>query len=112
MPDSCNGAVVAPPELPGSGRVRDIHVRGSDTMMRKFAIASLLTAGVILSGSALAQTDPTPATQAMPASTPAPAAAPAAASTAAPAASTTTKHHKKHHKAKTTAAPASASTAG
>jgi outer membrane lipoprotein-sorting protein len=66
-------------------------------MMRKLAIASLLIAGVALSGSVFAQ---------------------AAASSAPAAASTMHKAHTKSHKAhkkmtiKKTAAPATASTAG
>ncbi|HKR77198.1 MAG TPA: hypothetical protein VJR95_11055 [Rhodanobacter sp.] len=89
-------------------------------MIRKFAIASLLVAGVALSGSVLAQ-------QATPAATPTapqqttPATAPQTAEPAAENAMTpehkTTSHHKaKHHKSHKKAAkksePASTSTAG
>jgi hypothetical protein len=55
-------------------------------MMRKFAIASLLVAGVALSGSVLAQNAAPPAA---PATKPAP---------AQPASSSSSKHHKKSHK--------------
>jgi hypothetical protein len=82
-------------------------------MMRKLAIASLLVAGVALSGSVLAQATAPQSAMAPQQSTAA--AAPAAAGTAAaPKAATTTKHKTKHTKkapAKT-AAPAAASTAG
>jgi hypothetical protein len=83
-----------------------------NTMMRKLAIASLLVAGVALSGSVLAQAAAPQAAMATPQA--APAAAPAAAGTAAaPKAATTTKHKTKHtKKAPAKTAPAASSTAG
>jgi uncharacterized protein YceK len=82
--ETCHGLPVAPPVSPGSGRVRDAGSQSSRLInMRKFAIASLLVAGVALCGSVMAQDA---ASQAAPATK--------TASSAQPAHSSS-HHHKK-----------------
>jgi hypothetical protein len=77
------------PSMPGSGRVRGSQTCSRHTTMRKLAIALMLVAGVVLSGSVIAATAPAPAT----------------GHHAVVAKKSTTKHHQKktHHKAAKTA---------
>jgi hypothetical protein len=90
--ETCHVLAVAPPVSPGSGRVRGIR-RSRLINMRKFAIASLLLAGVALSGSVLAQ-DAAP--QAAPATKPA---------ASQPASSSSSSSHHKNKKNKATPQP-------
>jgi hypothetical protein len=97
MPSGPQCCRVVPPESPGSGRVHGINQFPVSrlTIMRKLAIASLLVAGVALSGSVLAQA--------------APQADAAGKSTTEQAAPKKAAKHHKAHKAAAKAAPAATS---
>jgi hypothetical protein len=102
IPRQAHRDSAAPPAMPGSGRVRGIP---SEVFhMRKLVIASLLVAGVALSGVVLAQAAPKAAATKTEQAAPAPkteqaATAPKSEQAAAPAAKKTMAHHHHAHKA-------------